>query len=395
MPGKKKDKFENLAKTSENPMSFEVERAEGICFYDKQGRKYIDLIAGICVNNLGHRHPSVIKAIKEQCDKYLHVMAYGEFIEEPQIRYASLLTTLLPESLDSVYFVNSGAEAIEGALKVAKRYNSRTEIISFTDSYYGGTHGALSIAGNNNFKNAFRPLLPDIRTIRYNDLKDLYFITEKTSCVVAECIQGESGYIVSDVDYLQVLRKRCDDTGTLLILDEVQTGFGRTGELFAFEHYGIVPDILVLAKALGGGMPLGAFIASTEIMGTLKSEPMLGHITTFGGHPVSCSAGMASLRVLLDSRIYKEAEHKGKLFKQYLKHEKISEIRGKGLLLALRFENEDTCQEVINNCFKKGLITDSFVFAGDCMRISPPLIITEEEIKKAAEIIISAINQIN
>ena len=404
MGKEKNDKFEHLAKTSDNPMSFEVESAEGIYFYDKQGRKYIDLISGISVNNLGHRHPAIIKAIKEQCDKYLHVMAYGEFVEEPQTKYSSLLAQHLPKSLDSVYFVNSGAEAIEGALKLSKRYNKRTEIISFENSYYGGTHGALSIAGNNEFKNAFRPLLPDIRTIRYNDIKELNNISEKTSCVVAECIQGESGYIVPDEGYMQALRKRCNDTGTLLILDEVQTAFGRTGNMFAFEKHNIVPDILVLAKALGGGMPLGAFISSSAIMGTLKSEPMLGHITTFGGHPVCCAAGIASMEVLLESGIYKEAEHKGNLFRQYLSQNlkvknqkandyndnKILEIRGTGLLLALKFENEDVCQKVINNCLKNGLISDSFVFAGDCFRISPPLTITEEEIKIAAEIILAS-----
>ena len=394
MTNEKTNTFEHLAQTSDNPMAFEVENAEGIYFYDKRGKKFIDIISGISVNNLGHKHPAIIKAIKEQCDKYLHVMAYGEFVEQPQIDYADLLVKYLPKPLDSVYFVNSGSEAIEGALKLAKRFTGRTEIISFENSYYGGTHGALSIAGNDEFKNSFRPLLPDVRIIKYNHTESLEHITERTACVVAECIQGEGGYIIPDDGYLAKLSKRCIDTGALLIIDEVQTGFGRTGELFAIEHEKIVPDILVLAKALGGGMPLGAFIASSSLMGKLKSEPMLGHITTFGGHPVCCAAGIAFMNELIDSQIYKQAEAKGKLFKESLKHERIKEFRGKGLMIAIRFEDEDFCQKVINNCLMNGLISDSFVFAGDCFRITPPLIITAEEIEEACDIIISSIENI-
>ena len=389
-----KPAFEHLAQTSDTPMAFEVESAEGVYFYDKSGKKFIDLIAGISVNNLGHRHPAIINAIKKQCDKYLHVMAYGEFVEEPQIRYADMLAKYLPKSLESVYFVNSGSEAIEGAMKLAKRFTGRTEIISFENSYYGGTQGALSIAGNNEFKISFRPLLPDVRIIKYNLESELEHITERTACVVAECIQGEGGYIVPDDGYFKALRKRCSDKGTLLIIDEVQTAFGRTGKLFAFEHYDVVPDIIVLAKALGGGMPLGAFIASSELMGKLKSEPMLGHITTFGGHPVCCAAGMAAFEELIKTEIYKSNQSKGKLFKDLLKHKNIKEFRGIGLLLAIRFESEDYCQMVINKCVELGLITDSFVFAGDCLRITPPLIITEEQIRDAANIIIAAIDSI-
>lgn len=394
MVNSNKNDFGHLAQTSDNPLGFEVEYAEGIYFYDKGGRPYFDLISGISVNSLGHRHPEIIKAIKSQCDKYLHVMAYGEFVEEPQKEYAAFLVKHLPETLNSVYFVNSGSEAIEGALKLAKRYTSRTEIISFENSYYGGTHGSLSIAGNLEFKNAFRPLLPDVRMIRYNDETELKHITERTACVVAECIQGESGATVPDKDYMMLIRKRCTDVGAMLIIDEVQTGFGRTGDLFAFEYSKTAPDILVLAKALGGGMPLGAFIADEEVMGKLKKEPVLGHITTFGGHPVCCAAGMAFANELLKTGVYKLALEKEKIFRDNLRHELIKEIKGRGLLLAARFENEDICQRVINKCYENGIITDSFVFAGDCLRISPALIISNEEIKEVSLKIISCINKL-
>ncbi|MBP7496207.1 MAG: aspartate aminotransferase family protein [Bacteroidales bacterium] len=388
---KKNKNFSHLAQTSDNPLAFEVEKAEGIYFYDKKGNKYIDLISGISVNNMGHRRTAVINAIKEQLDKYLHVMAYGEFVEKPQKDYAALLAGYLPATLNSVYFVNSGAEAIEGALKLAKRYTGRSEILSFIDSYYGGTHGALSITGSFEFKRAFRPLLPDVRHIRFNKEEDLEHITDKTACVVVECVQGEAGVVVAEKGYLQKLRKRCNDTGTLLVIDEVQTAFGRTGKLFAFEYYDIIPDILVLAKALGGGMPLGAFIASEEIMHSLSREPVLGHITTFGGHPVSCAAGMAALKLLNKSKVFLTAPGKHILFKKNLKHKKIKEIRGKGLMMALRFESPEICNKVIANCFKNKLITDSFVFAEDCLRISPPLIISEKQILDACEIILKSI----
>ncbi len=390
----KKKLFEHLARTSNNPLGFEVNMADGVYFYDKSGKSYIDFIAGIGVNNLGHRHPEIIKAIKLQCDKYLHVMAYGEFVERPQIDYASLLTDNLPKSLNSVYFVNSGSEAIEGALKLAKVFTGRTELISFENSYYGGTHGALSIAGNHQFRNPYLPLLPDVRMIKYNNPDDLKHITSRTACVVAECIQGESGFINGDKEYLKALRKACDDTGALLIFDEVQTGFGRTGELFAFEYYKVVPDILVLAKALGGGMPLGAFISSDVMMNKLSSQSTLGHITTFGGHPVCCAAGMTFMKQLIKEKIYKKAITLENLFRQFLKNDKIKEIRGRGLMLAIRLENEEICQKVISKCVENGLITDSFIFAGDCLRVSPPLTITEEEMGIAIGIINTSINKV-
>ncbi|MFA4852073.1 MAG: aspartate aminotransferase family protein [Bacteroidales bacterium] len=383
--------FQHVAQTGDKPLALEIEKAEGMYLYDTNGKAYMDLISGISVCNTGHRHPSVVRAVKDQLDKYMHLMVYGEYIQTPQVQLATMLAELLPESLDCTYFVNSGTEATEGALKLAKRYTGRSEIIACKNAYHGSTHGSLSVMGNEYFKQAFRPLLPNIRFIKFNDPDDLKFITKKTACVIAETIQGEAGVIVPNLTYMKKLHKICSETGALLILDEVQTGFGRTGKMFGFEHYGIVPDMITLAKGFGGGMPLGAFISSKEIMNCFTNNPVFGHITTFGGHPVCCAAAIANLEVIQKENLAEQAEKKGELFIKLLKHPKIKSVRGKGLLLAAEMENEKTNMKTISRCIEKGLIVDWFLFAADCMRIAPPLIITEEEIKKASEIILSCL----
>src|ERR1700744_4162493 len=345
----------NNAQTTNFPLLFEFERAEGVYLYDQQGKVYIDLISGIGVSNLGHSNPYVINAIKDQLDKYMHLMCYGEYVQTPQVRFAEKLTSIPPVNLQSVYFVNSGAEAVEGALKLAKRFTGRQQIVAFHSSYHGSTHGALSVMGNEEYKQAYRPLLPGVDFIRFNHTDDLKFITEQTACVIIETIQGEAGIHVPDVAYMQALRKRCTDTGTLLILDEIQAAFGRTGKLFAFEHFNIVPDILLLAKALGGGMPVGAFIASNQIMGALKENPILGHITTFGGHPVCCAAGLAALEVLLNENLCESVAEKEALFRSLLVHTAIKQIRGKGFMLAIELENFELNKKIIDRCIENGV----------------------------------------
>jgi len=383
--------FNHLAQTSETPLALEIEKAEGIYLTDVSGKRYMDLISGISVSNVGHRHPKVLAAIHHQLEKYMHLMVYGEFIQSPQVQLAKLLSDHLPENLSSSYFVNSGSEAIEGAMKLAKRFTGRTEIISFKNAYHGSTHGSLSIMGNEEFKNAFRPLLPDIRQIEYNKTSDLIQITTKTACVIIETIQGEAGAIIPQNDFLKLLKKRCNEVGALLVADEIQCGFGRTGKLFAFEHYNFIPDILCLAKGMGGGMPIGAFISSKEIMHSLTNNPHLGHITTFGGHPVSCAASAATLTVLLEEKLIEQVENKEKLFRSLLKHPKIKSINGKGLLLAIEFESYELNKKIIDKCIEKGVITDWFLFNSHSMRIAPPLTITEEEITHACEIILECI----
>jgi acetylornithine/succinyldiaminopimelate/putrescine aminotransferase len=381
----------HVAQTSQTPLVLEIEKAEGVYLTDVYGKKYMDLISGIAVSNIGHRHPKVIEAIKDQLDKYMHLMVYGEYVQSPQVQLAKLLADHLPHNLSSVYFVNSGTEAIEGALKLAKRFTGRTEIVSFKNAYHGSTHGSLSIMGSEEFKNAFRPLLPDVKQLNFNNSQELNQITNRTACVVVETIQGEAGAIVPEPDFLKRLRERCNETGTLLVADEIQCAFGRTGKLFAFEHYHFVPDVLCLAKAMGGGMPIGAFISSKEIMNTLTNNPVLGHITTFGGHPVCCAAAKASLEVLLNEDLIQLVASKEQLFRKLLKHPKIKSVKGKGLLLALEFENYEQNKAIIDKCVEKGIITDWFLFASHSMRIAPPLIITEDEIKFACEIIIEAL----
>jgi len=384
--------LKNIAQTSPTPLAFEIAKAEGCLLFDKNGKEFIDLIGGISVANIGHRHPKVIEAIKKQLDAYLHVMVYGEFVESPQVQYAKLLTDHLPASLNSVYFTNSGAEAIEGAMKLAKRVSNRTQIIAFKNSYHGSTQGALSIMGDEYFRNAFRPLLPDVLHLEYNSFDSLHSITEQTACVIAETVQAEAGIIVPSQEWMTALRKKCTDTGTLLILDEIQAGFGRTGKLWGFENFDIVPDVLILGKALGGGMPLGAFIADKKMMDCFTENPVLGHITTFGGHPVCCAAGLASMKVLLEEEIINDVKRKEKLFKSLLVHPEIKSVRSCGLWMAVEFNNFETNKKLIDACIAAGVMTDWFLFAANCLRISPPLIISVEQITDSYSKINSALN---
>lgn len=359
--------------------------------YDPQGKSYMDLVSGFAVSNTGHRHPQVVKAIKDQVDKYLHLTVYGEYIQSPQIKFAKKLSSILPPSLSSVYFVNSGAEATEGAMKLAKRFTGRTEIIACKNSYHGSTQGALSVMGNEYYKQAYRPLLPDIRFIEFNKAADLQQISSETAAVIIETIQGEAGVRVPDKEYMQSLRKRCDQTDTLLILDEIQTGLGRTGKMFGFEHFNIHPDILLLAKGMGGGMPIGTFISSIDLMSVLKENPILGHITTFGGHPVSCAAGLANLEVIIQEDLIKAVPAKELLFRSCLVHPKIREIRGMGLMLSIQLSSFEQIENVSKRCQENGIIIDWFLHCDTALRIAPPLIISEEEIRKACAVIIEAI----
>jgi acetylornithine/N-succinyldiaminopimelate aminotransferase len=381
----------HIAQTSAAPLMLEIERAEGVYLYDVYGKKYLDLIAGISVSNIGHSHPAVIAAIKEQVEKYMHLMVYGEFIESPQVQYANALTELLPENLSNVYFTNSGAEATEGALKLAKRYTGRNELVCFTNAYHGSTQGALSVMGNESLKRPFRPLLPGITQLEYGNESALDEITEKHAAVIIEPIQAESGVTVPTKSFIKKLREVCNEKGVLLIFDEAQTAFGRTGKLFAFEHFEVVPDILLLAKALGGGMPLGAFISSKQIMQVLAENPALGHITTFGGHPVSCSAGLAALKVLLNEHLALQVQAKGSLFEQNLQHPKIKSFHRTGLMMGLEFESFEQNKSIIDHCLQHGILTDWFLFAPHCMRIAPPLTITEVEIVQACSVILESI----
>ena len=380
-----------LAQTSPIPLGLEIDHAEGCWLYDINGKKYLDLISGISVSSIGHRHPAVVKAVKAQVDKYLHVMVYGEYIQSPQVSYARLLTDHLPESLNCVYFTNSGAEATEGGMKLAKRVTGRPEIIGYYNGYHGSTQGALSIAGGEWFKNSFRPLIPGTRQIRFNNFDDIKGITNHTAAVFLEPIQAEAGAILPDSGYLEAIRERCSETGTLLVFDEIQTAFGRTGLLFNFMKSGVVPDILLLGKALGGGMPLGAFIADKALMNEFTHDPVLGHITTFGGHPVSCAAGKAAMDVLLGSDIIEKVKEKEALFRDNLKHPGIKAIHGEGLLLAVEVSGFQEVQRIIRNCIDNGLVTDWFLFNDKCIRIAPPLNISEDEILWACETINKAI----
>lgn len=387
--------FDHLGLPSMKPLGLDIVRAEGIYFYDSDGKEYIDLVSGVAVSNLGHRHPEVVKAITEQVDQYLHLMVYGEFIQSPQVLFARELASHLPGHLDHTYFVNSGSEAIDGALKLARRYTGRSEVVSFRNAYHGGTYGALSILGNEKMKNAFRPTLPDIRILPFNDTEALGQISQKTACVVVETIQAEAGIILPEEGYLQQLRKVCSDNGALLIIDDIQMGMGRTGRLFSFDHFGIEPDILVLAKALGGGMPLGAFISSGVIMHSLTFNPELGHITTFGGHPVSCAAGLASLKVITRDKPYHQAESKAMLFRDALQnHPKITAIRNKGLMIAIEMESPEICSRMVRSLAENGVIVDAFLFRPQAFRIGPPLLITDEEIMKASELILQTLDQL-
>jgi acetylornithine/N-succinyldiaminopimelate aminotransferase len=369
-----------LGQTSQAPMMLEIVRAEGVFMYGPDGKKYLDLISGVSVSNTGHRHPKVVEAVKNQVDLYMHLMVYGEVIQSPQVIYAERLAKILPSELNTCYFVNSGSEAVEGALKLAKRFTGRSRIISFKNSYHGSTLGALSIQGSELYRNAFRPLMPDTYQVCFNDEKSLDSIDNKTACVIIEPVQGEAGVIYPENDFLQKIRSKCKSTGTLLIFDEIQTGFGRTGYMFAIDRFGVVPDILLLAKALGGGMPLGAFISSNAIMSALSSNPSLGHITTFGGHPVCCAAGLASLNVIIEENLTESCNTNSALFRKELVHPLISEVRGEGLLLAIQLSDPEYVKYVIIHAPEYGLILDYFLFCNDAFRIAPPLIITGDEI---------------
>lgn len=383
--------LEHVGQTSPSPMMIEVARAEGVFFYTPSGKRYYDLVAGVSVSNVGHANPAVVRAVQEQAGRYMHIMVYGEMVERPQVEYAVRIASLLPDPLESVYFVNSGAEAVEGAMKLAKRCTGRTEIISMRRAYHGSTQGAMSLMGTpegEEWKNAFRPLLPDVRSIEFNSFDELQCITGRTACVIAEPVQGEAGVRPPADGYLQALRRRCDEVGAMLVFDEIQTGFGRTGEMFASVKYGVTPDIVCLAKALGGGMPLGAFVASREVMNTLMVNPTLGHITTFGGHPVCCAAGLAALDYIVENRLAEKAEAKGALYESLLAdHPQVKEIRRSGLLLAVELGSSDKMFAMMEMFAREGIMSDWFLYCDTAFRISPPLTISEDEIRDSAHII--------
>lgn len=396
MPANLRQLFlEHVGQTSDNPMLIEIERAEGIYLYAPDGKRWIDLISGVSVSNLGHGNRYISDAVCAQVQNHMHLMVYGELVQSPQVRYAEKIASLLPEQLESVYFVNSGSEAVEGALKLAKRYTGRTEIVYFRNAYHGSSHGSLSVMGGEEYRNAYRPLLPDTRMLEFNDIAELTYITERTACVIVEPIQGEGGIKPATREFLEALRKKCDETGTLLIFDEIQTGTGRTGKLYAFMHYGVTPDILCTAKSFGGGMPLGAFISSDKIMSTLKTNPVLGHITTFGGHPVCCAAGLAALEYLLDNDIMNGVEQKGLLYEKLLSEvPEIKSIRRAGLLLGVEFEDAELTARIVDEAVRSGLLTEWFLFHETALRIAPPLTITETQINESCGILTEVIRRV-
>lgn len=381
------DFFTYQAQTSENPLAMEVSHANGSYIYDSKNKAYLDFVAGVSACTLGHKHPKVVSAIKEQLDRYLHVMVYGEYIQEPAVNLAKLLAKHLPESLNKTYLTNSGTEAIEGALKLAKRATGRSQIIAAKHAYHGNTMGSMSIMGFEERKQAFRPLLPDVSFITFNDNSDLKNITTKTACVILETIQGGAGFIEPKNNYLENVRKRCDQVGALLILDEIQPGVGRTGKLFGFENYNCVPDILVSGKGLGGGMPIGAFTASTKLMDLLQDNPKFGHITTFGGHPVIAAAAYATLKEVVESDLMQQAIEKEALVRKHLKHPLITEIRGKGLMLAALTPSADITNNVVLKAQDNGLILFWLLFEPKAIRITPPLTISNEELIEGCKII--------
>ena len=386
--------LQHIAQTSPAPIGLEMERAEGIHIYDTDGKAYVDMISGFSVANIGHSHPKVIEAVQQQAAKYMHLIVYGEYIQQPQVAYAQLLTSLLPSSLNCVYFTNSGAEATEGAMKLAKRVTNRSQIICFNKAYHGSTQGALSVMGDEYFRNAYRPLLPDIFHYDYNNQEAIDAISDKTACVILETVQAESGIVVPNADWIKAIRQKCDEHCSLLILDEIQAGFGRTGSLWAFEQFGIIPDILLLGKALGGGMPLGAFVADKRLMDTFTYNPVLGHITTFGGHPVSCSAGKAGLEVLLEGDFLAAIKAKEALMLELIQHPAIITRRHCGLWMAIEFDSFATNHAIIKKCIENGLITDWFLFNDSSLRIAPPLIITEEELRGMCAVIVRSIEEV-
>ena len=390
----KQEFFKYQAQTTPFAAGFEVEKAEGSYIYGKDGNAYLDFVAGVSANTLGHSHPIVVNAIKEQADRYLHVMVYGEYAQEKPVALCQLLAEATPAPLEVTYLVNSGAEAIDGALKLAKRYTGREEIISMKNSYHGNTHGALSVSGNEVHKREFRPLLPMISFIEFNNEEEFSKITEKTACVIAETIQGAAGFLTPSQNYFKNLKKRCEEVGALLILDEIQPGFGRTGKLFSFEHYDMVPDILVMGKGMGGGVPVGAFMSSVEIMKSLQHSPKLGHITTFGGNPLIAAASYATLKEVLDSGLMNEVNEKEALFRELLVHPKIKKVNGRGLMLAVELESPDYTLKVAKRCMEKGLIVFWQLYRNEFMRISPPLTLTQNEIRKGCQIILQALDEV-
>jgi len=388
--------FDHVALPSVFPMGLEIDRAEGIYMYSPDGKKFTDLVSGVCVNNLGHRHPAIARAVKDQVDQYMHLMVYGEFIQSPQVKLAQKLAEVFPAKLNSVYFVNSGSEAVDGALKLAKRFTGRTEMIGFKNTYHGGTHGAFSMLGNEDIKYAYRPLLPDTRFLRFNNFNDLDQISQKTACVLIEPVQAEAGIIVPENDFLKALRAKCDETGAMLIFDEIQVGFGRTGKLFCFEHYEVIPDIICLAKAMGGGMPIGAFIADKNVMLAFTKNPDFGHITTFGGHPVSAAAALANLEILTTQQnIISEVEKKGRLYEDALKHHpKIVKVRRKGLLMSVELESIETNNKAMKALLGNGLVTDPFFFMPQAFRIAPPLTISLDQVHETINLILKSLDEI-
>ncbi len=383
--------LQHVAQTSPAPLALEIIKAEDCVLTDAAGKNYLDLIGGISVANVGHRHPKVVEAIKAQTDAYLHLMVYGEFIQSPQVQYAKALTDKLPSLLNSVYFTNSGAEAVEGAMKLAKRATGRTEIIAFKNSYHGSTQGALSIIGDEYWRAAYRPLLPDVQHLDYNSFEELERINERTACVIAETVQAEAGILSPQNSWLKALQNRCNETGALFILDEIQAGFGRTGKLWGFENFDVVPDVVLLGKALGGGLPLGAFIADKKVMDCLTDNPVLGHITTFGGHPLSCAAGLAAFNALIEEGMISGVKAKEALFNKLLVHPKIRSIHSFGLWMAVEFESFEQCKKIIDACIERGVLSDWFLFNSRSLRISPPLTISEEQIEQACKIILDVL----
>jgi len=389
--------LQHVAQTSDTPLSgidVNIASAKGCTLTDVDGKQFLDLISGISVSNVGHCHPKVVNSIHEQSKKFMHLMVYGEFNQSPQVKYAEALTDLLPPSLNSVYFTTSGSEAVEGALKLAKRVTNRSEVISFKNAYHGSTHGALSVMGDEFFKQSYRPLLPDIKHLEFNSIVDLNQITSKTACVIIEPIQGEAGVREASQEFLIALREKCDEHCVLLIFDEIQTGFGRTGKLFAFENYNVVPDILLLAKGMGGGLPIGAFIASQQLMSCLTNNPVLGHINTFGGNAVCVAAAQAALEIIRDEKLFLRAKEIEAIITNELKHPLIKELRIKGALGAIDFGTEELNFKIIKACLKSGIITDWFLFCSTAMRISPPLVIRDEELRMGIRKIVEVLNKI-
>ena len=383
--------YNHIAQTSDEPIGLEIDSAEGPFIYTTNGKRYVDLISGIAVSSLGHRHPNVITAIKEQLEKHLHVMVYGEFIQSPQSKFARLLCNQLPDTLDRVYFVNSGTESVEGALKLAKKFTGRNKFVAFHNSYHGDTHGSLSVTGRNIYRDPYQPLLPNVHFIDFNSDDGLEKIDEETAAVILEPIQGEGGIIPAKKEWLKKVRKRCDETGSLLIFDEIQTGFFRTGILFAFEHYGVIPDILCLAKAMAGGMPMGAFVSSSEVFEVFKKDPPLNHVTTFGGHPVSCAAAHANLETLLSGDYSQKAEMIEQTARRILKGDGIVEVRGQGAMLGLQLVGADITQKVVKHCFRKGIILGWTLHSSSLIRIAPPLIIEKDLLEESFRTILDAV----